>query len=195
MTTVQIHTPAGGTSGSFDLPAEFFDVQVNVPLMHQVVVAQLAAARQGTHDTKSRGEVSGGGKKPYKQKGTGGHRVGNARVNSRKGGGVTFEKTRTREDFRTDLTRKMRQLANRNALLAKLVQSNPSRTCVDTIRRFHANVNAVRCSVNGWGNLLQNAIESACETPHRPVHSNLAWMKRSCAEHFNVIGVRCVRGL
>jgi len=52
-----------------DLPAEIFDVQVNVPLIHQVVVAQLAAARQGTHSTKTRGEVRGGGRKPYRQKG------------------------------------------------------------------------------------------------------------------------------
>jgi large subunit ribosomal protein L4 len=54
-----------------ELPAEIFDVQVNIPLIHQVVVAQLAAARQGTHSTKNRGEVRGGGRKPYRQKGTG----------------------------------------------------------------------------------------------------------------------------
>lgn len=61
---LEVLTSAGATAGSVELPAEIFDVQVNVPLMHQVVVAQLAAARQGTHDTKSRGEVSGGGRKP-----------------------------------------------------------------------------------------------------------------------------------
>ena len=72
MSSVAIRTPQGAESGSVDLPAEIFDVQVNIPLIHQVVVAQLAAARQGTHDTKTRGEVRGGGRKPYKQKGTGG---------------------------------------------------------------------------------------------------------------------------
>ena len=63
-----------------DLPAELFDVQSNVPLMHQVVVAQLAAARQGTHKTKRRGEVSGAGRKPFKQKGTGRARQGSTRA-------------------------------------------------------------------------------------------------------------------
>ena len=69
--TVDVVEPDGTKAGTADLPAEVFDVQTNIPLIHQVVVAQLAAARQGTHDTKNRGEVRGGGKKPYKQKGTG----------------------------------------------------------------------------------------------------------------------------
>ena len=76
MTSVDVLDPAGKKSGSVDLPAEVFDVQVNVPLIHQVVVAQLAAARQGSHDTKTRAEVRGGGRKPYKQKGTGRARQG-----------------------------------------------------------------------------------------------------------------------
>jgi large subunit ribosomal protein L4 len=63
-----------------DLPAEIFDVEVNSPLIHQVVVAQQAAARQGTHATKTRGEVRGGGRKPYKQKGTGRARQGSIRA-------------------------------------------------------------------------------------------------------------------
>ena len=71
-----------------DLPAELFDVQSNVPLMHQVVVAQLAAARQGTHKTKRRGEVSGAGRKPFKQKGTGRARQGSIRAPHMTGGGV-----------------------------------------------------------------------------------------------------------
>src|ERR1700722_8673239 len=70
------------------LPAEIFDVQVNIPLIHQVVVAQLAAARQGTHSTKTRGEVRGGGKKPYRQKGTGRARQGSLRAPQDAGGGV-----------------------------------------------------------------------------------------------------------
>ena len=71
-----------------DLPAEIFDVTLNVPLVHQVVVAQLAAARQGTHSTKTRGEVRGGGKKPYRQKGTGRARQGSTRAPQFAGGGV-----------------------------------------------------------------------------------------------------------
>ena len=71
-----------------DLPAEIFDVQTNVPLIHQVVVGQLAAARQGTHSTKTRAEVRGGGRKPYKQKGTGRARQGSIRAPQFAGGGI-----------------------------------------------------------------------------------------------------------
>ncbi|MDN5806791.1 MAG: 50S ribosomal protein L4, partial [Brevibacterium sp.] len=69
--TVDVVDATGAKTGSVDLPAEIFGVQTNVPLIHQVVVAQLAAARQGTHKTKTRSEVRGGGRKPYRQKGTG----------------------------------------------------------------------------------------------------------------------------
>ncbi|MCA0216833.1 MAG: 50S ribosomal protein L4 [Actinobacteria bacterium] len=80
---------ANGTKvTSLDLPAEVFDVQTNVPLIHQVVVAQRAAARQGTHNTLRRGEVSGAGRKPFKQKGTGRARQGSIRAPQMKGGGI-----------------------------------------------------------------------------------------------------------
>jgi len=88
VTSIDVLTPAGESAGSVDLPADVFDVQVNVPLIHQVVVAQLAAARQGTHSTKTRGEVAGGGRKPYRQKGTGRARQGSIRAPHFSGGGV-----------------------------------------------------------------------------------------------------------
>ncbi|WP_130014037.1 50S ribosomal protein L4 [Serinicoccus sediminis] len=88
MTTITITKPAGGDAGTVDLPAELFDVQTNVPLIHQVVVAQLAAARQGTHATKTRGDVRGGGRKPYRQKGTGRARQGSTRAPQFAGGGT-----------------------------------------------------------------------------------------------------------
>ena len=75
-------------TGSVELPEGLFDVQTNVPLIHQVVVAQLAAARQGTHKTKNRGEVSGSGVKPFKQKGTGRARQGSVRMPQHRGGGI-----------------------------------------------------------------------------------------------------------
>ena len=78
----------GKKVGSVDLPAEVFDVQTNVPLIHQVVVAQRAAARQGTHNTLRRGEVSGAGRKPFKQKGTGRARQGSIRAPQMRGGGI-----------------------------------------------------------------------------------------------------------
>jgi large subunit ribosomal protein L4 len=76
-----------------DLPAELFDKPTNVPLIHQVVTAQLAAARQGTHKTKNRGEVSGSGVKPFKQKGTGRSRQGSVRAPEHRGGGVVHGPT------------------------------------------------------------------------------------------------------
>ncbi len=86
--TIDVLDATGKKSGSVELPAELFDVQTNVPLIHQVVVAQLAAARQGTHKTKNRGEVSGAGRKPFKQKGTGRARQGSIRAPQMTGGGV-----------------------------------------------------------------------------------------------------------
>ena len=86
--TLSVHTPGGATSGSVELPAELFDVEPNIALMHQVVNAQLAAKRQGTHATKTRAMVSGGGKKPYRQKGTGRARQGSTRAPQFKGGGT-----------------------------------------------------------------------------------------------------------
>ncbi|PVG84644.1 50S ribosomal protein L4 [Nocardioides gansuensis] len=99
---------------SVDLPAEIFDAEVNVPLIHQVVVAQQAAARQGTHATKTRGEVRGGGKKPYKQKGTGRARQGSTRAPQFAGGGVVHGPQPRSYDQRTP--KKMKAAALRGAL-------------------------------------------------------------------------------
>jgi large subunit ribosomal protein L4 len=97
-----------------DFPAEIFDVQVNIPLIHQVVVAQQAAARQGTHAVKSRGEVRGGGRKPYKQKGTGRARQGSIRAPQFAGGGVVHGPVPRSYDQRTP--KKMKAAALRGAL-------------------------------------------------------------------------------
>ena len=88
MTSIDVRDASGEKSGTVDLPAEIFDVQVNVPLIHQVVVAQQAAARQGTASTKTRAQVAGGGRKPYRQKGTGRARQGSIRAPQFVGGGV-----------------------------------------------------------------------------------------------------------
>jgi large subunit ribosomal protein L4 len=97
-----------------DFPAEIFDVPVNIPLVHQVVVAQLAAARQGTHSTKRRGEVRGGGKKPYRQKGTGRARQGSTRAPQFAGGGIVHgPKPR---DYSQRTPKKMKAAALRCAL-------------------------------------------------------------------------------
>jgi large subunit ribosomal protein L4 len=90
---VDVLDAKGAKSGSVELPASIFDVVTNVPLIHQVVVAQLAAARQGTHKVKGRGEVSGAGRKPFKQKGTGRARQGSIRAPQMTGGGIVHGPT------------------------------------------------------------------------------------------------------
>jgi large subunit ribosomal protein L4 len=114
MTTVDVFSHEGGKTGSRDLPDEIFDAQANIPLMHQVVIAQLAAARQGTHKAKNRGEVRGGGKKPYKQKGTGRARQGSIRAPQFTGGGVVHGPVP--RDYSQRTPKKMKAAALRGAL-------------------------------------------------------------------------------
>lgn len=114
MTTVDVINAEGAKAGSVELPADIFDVQANIALMHQVVVAQLAAARQGTHKAKSRGEVAGGGKKPYKQKGTGRARQGSIRAPQFAGGGVVHGPVP--RDYSQRTPKKMKAAALRGAL-------------------------------------------------------------------------------
>lgn len=113
-TMIDVIDPKGGKSGAVELPAEIFDTQVNIPLIHQVVVAQLAAARQGTADTKTRAEVAGGGAKPYRQKGTGRARQGSIRSPQFAGGGVVHGPTPRSYAQRTP--KKMKAAALRGAL-------------------------------------------------------------------------------
>jgi large subunit ribosomal protein L4 len=114
VTTVDVVSPKGEKKGSVELPADIFDVQANIPLMHQVVTAQLAAARQGTHKAKNRGEVAGGGKKPYKQKGTGRARQGSIRAPQFTGGGVVHGPVP--RDYSQRTPKKMKAAALRGAL-------------------------------------------------------------------------------
>lgn len=111
---VDVRTPAGETSGSVTLPGELFDAPANVSLLHQVVVAQLAAARQGTHSTKTRAQVSGTGAKPYRQKGTGRARQGSLRAPQFSGGGVSHGPVPRNYDQKTP--KKMKAAALRGAL-------------------------------------------------------------------------------
>ena len=113
-TQVAIVDAKGKQAGSVELPASIFDVQTNVPLIHQVVVAQLAAARQGTHSTKGRGEVSGAGRKPFKQKGTGRARQGSIRAPQMTGGGIVHGPVP--RDYSQRTPKKMKAAALRHAL-------------------------------------------------------------------------------
>ena len=114
MTSIDIKSPSGDAAGTIDLPAEVFNVPVNVPLIHQVVVAQLAAARQGTHKTKTRAEVAGGGRKPYRQKGTGRARQGSTRAPQFAGGGTVHG--HTPRSYVQKTPKKMKAAALRSAL-------------------------------------------------------------------------------
>src|SRR3981189_1234518 len=111
---IDVKTPDGKVDGSIELPAELFDAPAHIALMHQVVTAQRAAARQGTHSTKTRGEVSGGGRKPYKQKGTGRARQGSIRAPQFTGGGVAHGPVP--RDYSQRTPKKMKAAALRGAL-------------------------------------------------------------------------------
>src|SRR3712207_3895113 len=113
-TPLAVLDATGKKTGTVDLPADVFDVQTNVPLLHQVVVAQLAAARQGTHKTKTRAEVSGAGRKPFKQKGTGRARQGSVRAPHMTGGGIVHGPTP--RDYSQRTPKKMIAAALRGAL-------------------------------------------------------------------------------
>jgi large subunit ribosomal protein L4 len=114
MASIEMRDVAGKKTGSRDLPAEIFESTVSVPLMHQVVVAGLAGIRAGTHSTKTRGEVRGGGRKPWRQKGTGRSRQGSIRSPQWVGGGVAHGPTA--RDHSQKVNKKMRRGALRSAL-------------------------------------------------------------------------------
>ena len=118
MPQTTLYDRTGASLGDVELNAELFDAPVNVAVLHQVVTAQLAGRRMGTHDTKTRGEVRGGGRKPYRQKGTGRARQGSRTAPHYKGGGAVFGPHP--RSYEQRLPRKMKRLALRGALTAKL---------------------------------------------------------------------------
>jgi large subunit ribosomal protein L4 len=134
-----------------ELPADIFDVQVNVPLIHQVVVAQMAAARQGTHSTKTRGEVRGGGRKPYRQKGTGRARQGSTRAPQFAGGG-TVHGPQPR-DYAQRTPKKMKAAALRGAL---------------SDRARHDRVHVVEALVTGDAPSTKEAVQLLAGLTERP---------------------------
>ena len=114
MPSITLHTSAGADKGTVELADEVFGIEPNIPVMHQVVTAQLAAKRSGTQSTKTRAEVSGGGAKPFKQKGTGRARAGSIRAPQWRGGGVALGPKPRKYDQKTP--KKMKRLALRSAL-------------------------------------------------------------------------------
>src|SRR6187551_4036612 len=118
MPQANVYDNTGATVGSVELSDELFAAPVNAAVLHQVVTAQLAGRRTGTHDTKTRGEIRGGGKKPYRQKGTGRARQGTKTAPHYRGGGAVFGPHP--RSYEQRLPRKMKRLALRGALTAKL---------------------------------------------------------------------------
>lgn len=123
-TSVDVVDRQGAKVGTVALADEWFATDVNIPAMHQVVTAQLAAARQGTHKTKTRAEVSGGGRKPWKQKGTGRARQGSTRSPQWVGGGVAHG--RTPKDWSVRVNKKLRRVALSSALTDRAANSRIS---------------------------------------------------------------------
>ena len=117
MSEARVVDSAGAVTGTLTLPASIFDATVNQAVMHQALLRQLANARQGTHSTLRRGEVSGGGRKPYRQKGTGRARQGSIRAPQWEGGGIVFGPHP--RSYRFDMPRKQRRLALRGALTTR----------------------------------------------------------------------------
>ncbi len=117
MLSTTLYTKLGEAVGTVDLPEALFGAPVNTAVLHQVVTAQLAGRHLGTHDTKTRGEVRGGGAKPYRQKGTGRARQGSRRAPHYAGGGAVFGPHPRSYDQK--VPRRMKRLALRGALTAK----------------------------------------------------------------------------
>ena len=142
---VDVKNAQGKVVGSVDLPAEIFDVQANIPLIHQVVTAQLAAARAGTAKAKNRGEVSGSGKKPFKQKGTGNARQGSVRAPLQRHGGVSHGPIPRSYDQRTPKkmikaalrgTLSDRQREDRIHVIDQIAESPSTAASIAAVRQF-----------------------------------------------------------
>ena len=147
---VDVKNAQGKVVGSVDLPAEIFDVQANIPLIHQVVTAQLAAARAGTAKAKNRGEVSGSGKKPFKQKGTGNARQGSVRAPLQRHGGVSHGPIPRSYDQRTPKkmikaalrgTLSDRQREDRIHVIDQIAEAPSTAASIAAVRQFSSRKN------------------------------------------------------
>lgn len=174
---IDVVDQAGKKGGTTELPAEIFDVVVNVPLIHQVVVAQQAAARQGTHKVKTRAEVSGGGRKPWRQKGTGRARHGSTRSPQWTGGGIVHGPAP--RDYSQRTPKKMKTAALRGAL------SDRNRGgCVHVVSSFGIDgVPSTRAASNVLGSLGATGTVLAVITRD----DELAWKSLRNLQHVHLI--------
>jgi len=184
MPTTILYDKAGKNLGDVELNAELFDAPVNIAVLHQVVTAQLAGRRTGTSDTKTRGEVRGGGRKPYKQKGTGRARQGSRTAPHYRGGGAVFGPHP--RSYEQRLPRKMRRLALRGALTAKL--GDEAIRIVDAfgLEGFKTrDIAAILLALNATGRVL--VVAPAADEHLRVSARNLPTVEVILADSLNVV--------
>jgi large subunit ribosomal protein L4 len=191
MPTVTILDANGQQSGTLELDAKVFGAEPRGPLLHQAVVRELADRRVGTHDTKGRSEVSGGGKKPWRQKGTGRARQGSTRATQWKGGGKPFGPTPRSYDQR--LTRAMRRGALRDAVSARLgsdevkvieaidASDGKTRSLVTRLKAVGVAPVPTVLVVNEFGDMLRRASR------------NLSWLQVETPTHLSVYQLMAAR--
>jgi large subunit ribosomal protein L4 len=184
MAQTTLYDKTGASVGSVELSDELFAAPVNVAVLHQVVTAQLAGRRMGTHDTKTRGEVRGGGKKPYRQKGTGRARQGTKSAPHYRGGGAVFGPHP--RSYEQRLPKKMRRLALRGALTAKL--GDEAIRIVDTfaLERIRTREFAgILTALNATGRIL--IVAPASDEQLRLSARNLPTVEVILADSLNVV--------
>lgn len=183
MPTVEILGSKGQSAGRLELKADVFGGDVRVPLLHQAVVRELADRRAGTHDTRGRSEVSGGGKKPWRQKGTGRARQGSIRATQWKGGGKPFGPTP--RSYEQDLPRAMRRGALRAAVAARIADG-----ALKVVERVAAD-GKTRSLVSGLAGFGLRAVPTVLvvktlDEPLRRAARNVAWLTVETPGHLSV---------
>jgi large subunit ribosomal protein L4 len=184
MPTVNVVDSSGKATGTLELNAEVFGVDVRVPLLHQAVTRELADRRAGTHDTKGRSEVSGGGRKPWKQKGTGRARQGSIRATQWKGGGKPFGPTP--RSYAQDLPRSMRREALRAAVAAKLADGTV--TVVDGLAASDGKTKNLVAALGAIGATAESTllVVSSLGEPLARAARNVPWLTVEPPAHVSV---------
>jgi large subunit ribosomal protein L4 len=190
MASLKVVDTKGKQSGTVDLKPDIFG-EVNVPLLHQAVVRELADRRVGTHDTKGRSEVSGGGKKPWKQKGTGRARQGSIRATQWKGGGKPFGPTP--RDYDKSLPREMRREALRSAVAARVTGEGV--TVVEALARADGKTKSLVMGLAALGMTPQTTLVVVSELgdPLRRAARNVPWLTVMTPRHVSVYQLMQVR--
>jgi large subunit ribosomal protein L4 len=190
MASLKVVDTKGKQSGTVDLKPDIFG-EVNVPLLHQAVVRELADRRVGTHDTKGRSEVSGGGRKPWKQKGTGRARQGSIRATQWKGGGKPFGPTP--RDYEKSLPREMRREALRSAVAARVTGDGV--TVVEALARADGKTKSLVMGLAALGMTPQSTLVVVSELgdPLRRAARNVPWLTVMTPRHVSVYQLMQVR--